>query len=396
MHSKHRTFRDHIRSQHSIFLKKLVKGGMSTDTAVRIITSGYHMLNNNMYGNNSGEYFHDSYYGYGFKCDFQFIEDFPSNNGINMDRRIRSGIRSVADAYHAVEDVVKDLNPDIAKRVCYRGECRKRTMLRQAPNPFYCYSDGSELLMLPSYWRQYRDSEYMDRPLIAEYEATLGNSIFSDLILYDGIDIIKLSEYNHKTYGIHTMDDLADFPEPENQEVYRRYSAKRDYAFGTNECISLEQHYGCQTTHLDVTFDLPTALFFALNKFEILDGSIPSATYTRDYRENSNPTVFCFLFPSEDVYYERDKITRYTRFPATPPLRPIRQNCAVFRTDALEFNWAAKHVILELKLEKDFCTEGLPDYEYLFPSSKHDKFYAKLLEQKHQFPEVWEEIIEYK
>jgi len=139
-----------------------------------------------------------------------------------------------------------------------------------------------------------------------------------------------------EVYGLHSVSDLEDFPEPENQELFRRWQTKIHNSYLTNECISLEQHYGFETTHLDITFDLPTAVFFALNQWNKIDND--SATYIRDERLDSEPTVFCFLFPREDVYYKRDMITGYDMFDTTPPLRPIRQKCAVFRTDSLEFN----------------------------------------------------------
>ena len=396
MRKQYKTFSEYAQSNYSSFAEKLKKNGKSRDEIENIFKSGYYLPDFDIYGNGNNGYFRDSYYGHGFTCDFRFSDNLLDKE-VNMyekNSRIITNIHSIADAVAAVKNATKKLNPEIAKRICFRGQCRKHTIRRPVPNPYYSYSDGSELLMLPAYWRQFEKNEYMDRPLHAEYRSTLG-TLYSDPILYDGIDINKLSAYNHKTYGPHTMSELADFPEPENQELYRRYQSKIHNAYWTKECVSLEQHYGFTTPHLDVTFDLPTALFFALNRYISIDANIPSATYRRDEQEESEPTVFCFLFPREDVYYERDMITGYNMFDTTPPRRPLQQKCAVFWTDGLEINWATKHVILELKLDRDFNTEGIPTYNNLFPSPEHDIFYAKLLEQKKLHPDIWQEIIEY-
>ncbi|MCL2367843.1 MAG: hypothetical protein FWC72_02510 [Oscillospiraceae bacterium] len=401
MYKQHKTFFEYTHFHHNTFSEKLRTYGKSEDEIERIRMSGYYLPEYDIYGNGDTSYFLDSFYGgYDHTSRFGFngglLDENEPYGRLSRDNRIVSKIRSIQDAFEAIEKATNDLNPEIAKRICFRGECRKHTIRRSIPNPYYSYSDGSELLMLPSYWRQFKDSGYMDRPLQAEYRTTLGMSMFSDMILYDGIDVKKLIEYNYEKYGDYTMSDLEDFPEPENQELYRRYLTKMDHVLWSNECVSLEQHYGFQTTHLDVTFDLPTAIFFALNKFTYLDRNIPSATYTLDDRIDSEPTVFCFLFPRQDVYYERDMITGYNMFDATPPLRPLQQKCSVFRTDAMEINWAAKHVILELKLERDFNSKDIPTYDHLFPPPEHDLFYAKLLEQKKRHHDVWKSVIEYK
>jgi len=51
------------------------------------------------------------------------------------DCRIISNIHSIPEAYEAIKNATKKMNPEISKRICFRGQCKKHTLTRPIPNP---------------------------------------------------------------------------------------------------------------------------------------------------------------------------------------------------------------------------------------------------------------------
>ena len=73
----------------------------------------------------------------------------------------------------------------------------------------------------------------------------------------------------------------------------------------------------------------------------------------------------------------------------------MRQDCGLPIFAGHERHIAVTDLAFIIYLHKDFDYQGRKTPEYMFPNSKEDRFYGKLLELKDRFPDELEDIVEY-
>lgn len=381
------TFERYTEKWRDLLQEKLRSVGMHDEIINDIVSSGYYMMNQ------SDEIIYDSFYGRRYSISIQALKNYlQSNTQTFRPRGIQSiEVKSITDAKNQIDNFISKFNPRLSNRWAYRGENSIFTFKRRFPNPWISNSNGEERSLMPSHWRGFRNN-YMKR--VSARSRSIFQTIYADEIIYDGIkDFRNLHEKNYNRYGIHTLSDLEDFPEPENQEYFKRWQAHKINPYNSPDIYYLEQHYGFSTPCLDITFDLATAMFFALNKYVETDKDQKIATYM-PVDDISQSVVYVFLFTS-DIMTSNDIIRKFDVFSHLEPLRPLRQTCQQFGTNMFNINEPAAYIALQVRFSSDFDLEGLPTQKYLFPFADEDKFYAKLLEMKRKYPNDWGDITEY-
>ena len=299
-------------------------------------------------------------------------------------------INSLEDAEKVLElPQYKKIRDDI----CFRGQVRHFSAQRPYPHPFFSDSKGYETLLLPGYWRKFveqKEGNHVSNSRPIEMPENF-LSILRDRLHYYGIDVAGLRQRNLERYGFHSTSEVEDFPDAESQEFARRYKEKVN--MNPTEQPLLEQHYGFPTVGLDVTFDLKTALFFATNRFQIRkeDGK---ANY-KQIKNGHEGVIYLLRFTAPKLMKTRDMISSIGAFDHIPPIRPIKQTCAIPFFLSHFVNEAAAHIIGILKIGDNFNSSDLYNSIDLFPSKETDPFYRALLELKKEFPEELESIADY-
>ncbi len=202
----------------------------------------------------------------------------------------------------------------------------------------------------------------------------------------------KMHKENFEKYGIHTNSDLEDFNDEESNEYYKRWKDIIVSPYYKQTLTALEQHYGLQTLGLDVTFDLGVAFFFATNQFVKKSNGKATFVPKDDFKES---VVYCFRFSSPAVYKTNWLIDKIDIFSHIPPIRPLRQTCALPFFHFTEINAAAANISIKIALDKNFDMTGIPEARNLFPDSDEDLFYKELLRMKKKSPEFFADIVEY-
>jgi hypothetical protein len=139
----------------------------------------------------------------------------------------------------------------------------------------------------------------------------------------------------------------------------------------------VEQHYGIETVGLDVTFDVGVATFFAANRFITRDDG--TAHYLLPPPGGHTGVLYGFVFIDPRLELEEEVVREIPIFDHIPPVRPIRQQCALPFFHALNFNEAACDLDFVMHLAPNFDSSGLPDQRQLFPSAADDPFYDAVL-----------------
>lgn len=155
-----------------------------------------------------------------------------------------------------------------------------------------------------------------------------------------------------------------------------------------------EQHYATQTTGLDLTFDLPTALFFATQDFAW--GEDGRAFYRPVPRGEHQGVIYLFRFGSPSVRKTEYLIRDFDFFRTHRPERILRQLCGLPLFGPDERNIAITDIDCIISLHPDFETDRCPSPEYMFPGVPEDPFYRKLLELKRDRPELLRNVVEYR
>ena len=269
-------------------------------------------------------------------------------------------------------------------KVCFRGQTREYFIDRKIKNPRMLEYNTNEPLIIPAFWRQFLSNPnkrfYNECP-----DLLRKHSILDDLI-FDGIpDYKNLYERNLQLYGHHSTSELQDFPDSESQEYYKRMVKKEDL---NHDWPIIEQHYGMETNGLDITYDLGTAIYFAINRFKMQNNG--KATYQMNLNEKN--LVYALVFYG---FSTESKINKFDCFKTKIPIRPIRQECALPFFHSYEISSAVTDCILIFEIDEDFNLDELPKYEHLFPPPDEDLFYDYLLKKKIEFPDLLDKIVDY-
>lgn len=234
----------------------------------------------------------------------------------------------------------------------FRGQTSQYTYKRKIPNPVRANEAGRELSIFPGLFRQSGDIYTFSN--IPEEKRTL----------------------------INFLHEL----EPSNPRVH----LDSTYAY---DIMRTEQHYATQTSGLDISFDIETAIFFATYKFKLNQSS--KAVYEKIKKGDHKGVIYGFCFREPSVKSTEFLISDFDLFKTYKPERVLRQNCALPLFDQYERNIAITDLDFIIKLHKDFDYEGLRTPEYMFPNTQEDPFYGKLLELKDRHPDLLSNIVEY-
>lgn len=296
-------------------------------------------------------------------------------------------VRSVAEATSILSSYV---HARFRPRMCFRGQEKEYKIDRVIPNRFACDQSNRETLLLPSLWRA-GAGDFSNGPL---GHASPFTSCLADSLVYQGIDIPALAEKNMARYGSHTIDDLADAPDEETREYYRRYVTHKLNAPHGPDYPIIEQHYGIKTHGLDVTLDLATGFFFATHTMTF--GPDLKARYERTTASSDQPgVVYAIVFEDPPLRPTSDRVRDLGVFHHIPPTRPYRQSCALPCFDSYRINAAACDIDAVFLVQDDFSLDGLPTADVLFPNRENDPFYNALLEEKARHPTLWRDVVEY-
>jgi hypothetical protein len=225
----------------------------------------------------------------------------------------------------------------------FRGQTKEYTYRRAVPNPVRRLNNGSEISIVPGAYRQNG----------AEYDFT--NPVV---------------EKRSFTY---LLPDLV--PESEN--------ALADEA-ASHDSMRVEQHYATQTSGLDVTPDIGSALFFATNK--LLWNENGQAFHRQIPRGEHQGVIYCFRFCDPPVKESEYLIRDFTLFKTFYPERIIRQRCGLPLFGEYVRNIAVADIDCIIKLANDFDWEQSKTPRHMFPPASEDPFYKKILELKKCYP----------
>lgn len=382
-------FSEFYKEQQEILYNKLVDNGVSAKMASEAVNSGYYMRDEN-------SFVYDSYYApiwllqgqFGFS---EFLEILDNRTTINPIQNKVSVVRSPSE-------ILEVLRSDPHSRHCldngsfsFRGQTAEYFTKRPIPNPSFKIDDNGERLIIPNIYRKYKD-DFQQRLVDEQPHKIFNTSLADDLIYYGMENPMVLSERNYKKYGPHTISDLENFPEPENQEYYKRWSQIKVQGTIFPDIAIVSQHYGFHTYGLDITFDHKAAAFFATNKFGWTKEG--KADYSPIKNGEHSGVIYCFYFRAPQITSTRDIIHSIPAFEYINPVRPIRQSCALpfFLSD--RFNEANQFIWHIFKLHHEFNTKDIPSKTYFFPSKEEDKFYKAAIEVK-QKNESWSDFVEY-
>lgn len=371
------------------FVDVMKRRGVSEDMALKATESGYVVA-----PSAPTLTVMDCHYGYKASGLFN-IDDFANYlKGVQPIERSSSGVavyRNVRDLQELQEIASQPRHQRYISQgmTSFRGQVRDYWMTRPVPNPRTSDDQQRERIVIPSYWRA-----FLERPLIERNWGpadSIFKTILADPLVYHGIpDWQGLPSRNYERYGIHSVSDLEDFPEHENQEYFRRYM--RHKVMPSSEYPLIEQHYGQSTIGLDVTFDLATAAFFASHRW--VGRQHGKATYEAIEPGQHGGVIYFFTFRDPLVKKTEYLVRELNVFQHVPPIRPVRQQCGLPAFHANEISAAVRDLDAVLFLAPNFMNSGLPEAPYLFPVID-DPFYRALIEQKRRLPEVWDWVVEY-
>jgi hypothetical protein len=235
----------------------------------------------------------------------------------------------------------------------FRGQTQEYNFKRKIPSPVRANAKGEEISVFPGVFRQ------------------APSKFYSFSVPWEEKRTIEM--YLHEL-------------EPNDPEIYI-------YASHTYDYMRVEQHYGTQTSGLDISFDIETAIFFATYHYNSDKNNV--AHHTKIQRGQHQGVIYGFKFTNPPVNKSEFYVNGFDLFKTNTPERLLRQDCGLPLIGAHERNIATTDVDFVMYLHEDFDYEGLKSPEYMFPDESEDKFYAKLMELKKKHPEVLSNIVEY-
>lgn len=234
----------------------------------------------------------------------------------------------------------------------FRGQPKEYRLKRKVPNPRRSDRNGRELSILPGLYRQTGDEYSFARP-VQERKPWRG--------------------------FLNELEPNAKILSPASPFAY--------------DIMRTEQHYATQTPGLDVTFDIQTALFFAMYQFRWKsDGT---ATYARVKPGDHQGVIYCFRFCDPSVKETEFLIRDFDFFKTNRPERILRQRCGLPLLGEHERNIAITDIDCIIHLAPDFHYDAPLSRMYLFPGVFEDEFYRLLLTVKDRCPEELNSVVEY-
>ena len=334
----------------------LLKENLSISTIEDVLDSGYFLrtwvdpfsgktwtsVSDMMYGNKQ------------FSCSFAF-EEFVAHLKNDHDfEPLPPFRRFVAKNYHDISLILSDQNRTRyieQGTFSFRGQPSEYTFKRKVPNPKRSNAEGREISIFPGLYRHKTE----------------------------------LYSFRHVVNEDRSFGQVLHLLEPNNPSVYLDQSYSYDI-------MRVEQHYASQTSGLDLTFDIETAIFFATHQCVLRDGL---AKYEKIPMGKHCGVIYCFRFCDPPVKKAQYLIEDFDLFRTYPPERILRQNCGLPLIGSDERNIVITDIDCIIELHKDFSYDGTPTPESMFPGISQDLFYKKLLEIKDSQPGVLSNVVEY-
>ena len=191
----------------------------------------------------------------------------------------------------------------------FRGQTKEYWLKRKVPNPIRKDDSNKERFIAPSFWR------------------------------------FCINNHNpaSRTVDQKSMLDMFKGHYPYSQIISERASNENVIhdLFHSGDISIVDQHYGRKTIGLDITYDLKTAFFFASHQFTEVEGASKKYTYLPIKKGEHKGIVYCFVFRDPLVKRTEWMIKSVDTFQHIPPLRPLRQSCALPYFHVHEVNAAA-------------------------------------------------------
>ncbi|QEC78978.1 FRG domain-containing protein [Mucilaginibacter ginsenosidivorax] len=373
------TFETRYRKQQNLLCFELRQKGVKEITIEQLCRSGYYMVEwepNKIF---------DSFYGASLALRGQFNTDILLRS---KDYGIEASIALRPQEYYIskIEQISEILSADERSKYyldngyfSYRGQRNEYTVKREFSNPTLSNENGDERLIIPGCWRKYK-SNFNKRKIDADLEDVFSTGDADDIIYHGINDYQQIPSNYFKRNGYFSANELIDSTDPAEQAYYERWWQLKANAEYNSELAIVSQHYGFDTTGLDLTFDYKTACFFATQRFEMQTNG--KAQYRPVGDGQHEGVIYCFYFRIPTITSTKDIIKNLTSLQHLHPLRPVRQQCALpfFLFD--NFNEATCYLYAVFHLNKDFDSQGLPTKEYLFPGRGDDQFYDAVLKAK--------------
>ncbi|OCH30207.1 hypothetical protein A6E13_03125 [Aliivibrio fischeri] len=258
-----------------------------------------------------------------------------------------------------MDDIQKILSDDRRKHyisrgaLSFRGQTQEYTFKRKVPNPLRADADGKEISIFPGVFRQ--------NP----------NSFYSFLTPFE--------EKRTTEFLLHEL-------EPNDPDIYI-------YAPYSYDSMRVEQHYASQTSGLDISFDIETAIFFATYQFRVDENNV--ARHTKIKKGQHKGVIYGFKFTHPAVNKSQYYIDKFDLFKTNKPERILRQDCGLPLISSYERNIAMTDIDFVMYLHEDFDYDGVKTPKYMFPDENEDKFYGKLIELKKKHPDLLSNVVEY-
>ena len=256
-------------------------------------------------------------------------------------------------------DEIKEILADFRRQhyikegtLSFRGQTKEYSFKRKVPNPVRGNSEGREISIFPGVFRQNPNDFY---------------------------------SFNHPFQEQRTLAPFINQLEPN--------PLHNNYYSHSYDSMRVEQHYATQTSGLDISFDIETAIFFATYNFNYNENNV--AHHIKVKKGEHQGVIYGFKFTNPPVKKTQYYIDQFDFFNTYIPERILRQDCGLPLIGDCERNIAITDIDFVIYLHEDFNYEGIKTSEYMFPNREEDKFYDKLIELKKQHPELLSNIVEY-
>lgn len=334
----------------------LRKRKVSKNLIEKVIESGYIIRRFGGFGSAPWEAVSDSMYGNkGYSSCFDIDKFVGYIHGNYSFPELPPYVEYTVKSYKEIEDILscprrqRYINEGM---MSFRGQTSQYVFQRKIPSPVRSDRHGKEISIFPGIFRQ-------------------GGDFYS---------------FNIKHEEKRSLDFLLHELEPNNPDVY----LDSLYAY---DIMRMEQHYASQTSGLDISFDIETAIFFATYKFQF--NSEGRAYHLKVKKGDHRGVIYGFCFSEPSVKKTEFLVKDFDLFKTYRPERVLRQNCGLPLFGEYERNIAVTDLDFIIHLDKDFDYEGTRTPGYMFPNVKEDPFYGKLLELKDKYPDLLGDIVEY-
>ena len=254
-------------------------------------------------------------------------------------------------------------------RLLFRGQTAHFTLPRSAEERVSLYGDAAaeELSLTTS----------ASREPDAAYDAFHGRfQLYLQGLLYASVPSAAFQPHD---------DDIRRMSVPFEDGWIRQTYRKWVHWYGESiwdlVAMGLAQHYGFPTHGLDLTEDLDTAAWFALNRFTRYESEGAQRVWYEPLRDDAWQESAPVIYVVEvDGRVRRNLESAMSELPLPNPLRVLRQSAYLhYGGWGLQTNACAEDVRLAIFLGPRFEPRERKTVDHYFPSRRDDPFYERML-----------------